>query len=157
MVQPFIHEHMFSSFLQESYTREKQFAHKNARFLNTGVKIRHYGLSGRHVCRRSCPPGSLRGSSLKLRYSTIGEINRAKTQGIIMARRVSGGFTETLMKRKYSIPHSRFGLAWRQTRNFKKRQRVKESQSVHSLALRACKGAEHGAVQLSPSGACILV
>jgi hypothetical protein len=29
-----------------------------------------------------------------------------------------------------------------------KRQRVNESQSVHSLALRACKGAEHGAVQL---------
>jgi hypothetical protein len=28
-----------------------------------------------------------------------------------------------------------------------KRQRVNESQSVHSLALRACKGAEHGAVQ----------
>ncbi len=68
-----------------------------------------------------------------------------------MARRVSGGFTETVMKRKYSILHARFGLAWRQTRNFKKRQQVKESQSVHSLALRACKGAEHGAVQLSPS------
>jgi hypothetical protein len=30
-----------------------------------------------------------------------------------------------------------------------KRQRVNESQSVHSLSLRACKGAEHGAVQLS--------
>jgi hypothetical protein len=29
-----------------------------------------------------------------------------------------------------------------------KRQRVNESQSVHSLALRACKGAEHGAVQI---------
>jgi hypothetical protein len=29
-----------------------------------------------------------------------------------------------------------------------KRQRVNESQSVHSLALRACKGAKHGAVQL---------
>jgi hypothetical protein len=30
------------------------------------------------------------------------------------------------------------------------RQRVNESQSVHSLALlRACKGAKHGAVQLS--------
>jgi hypothetical protein len=29
-----------------------------------------------------------------------------------------------------------------------KRQRVNESQSVHSLAIRACKGAEHGTVQL---------
>jgi hypothetical protein len=29
-----------------------------------------------------------------------------------------------------------------------KRQRVKESQGVHSLALRACNGAEHDAVQL---------
>ena len=29
-----------------------------------------------------------------------------------------------------------------------KRQRVNESQNVHSLALRACKGAENGAVQL---------
>ncbi len=29
-----------------------------------------------------------------------------------------------------------------------KRQRVNESQSVHSLALRACTGAELGAVQL---------
>jgi hypothetical protein len=28
------------------------------------------------------------------------------------------------------------------------RQRVNESQSVHSLALRACNGAKHGAVQL---------
>jgi hypothetical protein len=28
-----------------------------------------------------------------------------------------------------------------------KRQRVNESQSVHSLALRACKGVEYGAVQ----------
>ena len=27
------------------------------------------------------------------------------------------------------------------------RQRVNESQSVHSLALRACNGAKHGAVQ----------
>ncbi len=30
-----------------------------------------------------------------------------------------------------------------------KRQRVNESQSAHSLALRACKGAEHGDVQLT--------
>ena len=29
-----------------------------------------------------------------------------------------------------------------------KRQRVNESQGAHSLALRACRGAEHGAVQL---------
>jgi hypothetical protein len=29
-----------------------------------------------------------------------------------------------------------------------KRQRVNESQCAHSLALRVCKGAEHGAVQL---------
>jgi hypothetical protein len=29
------------------------------------------------------------------------------------------------------------------------RQRVNESQSVHSLALRACQGAKNGAVQLS--------
>ena len=29
-----------------------------------------------------------------------------------------------------------------------KRQRVNESQSVHSLALRACEGAKHGTVQL---------
>ena len=42
---------------------------------------------------------------LKLRYSTIGEINRAKTQEIIITRRVGEGFTATPVRRYSSIPH----------------------------------------------------
>ena len=34
-----------------------------------------------------------------------GEINEAKTQGIIITRRVSEGLTETPVKRESSIPH----------------------------------------------------
>jgi hypothetical protein len=47
---------------------------------------------------------------LKLGCSRLGEIKAAKTQGIITTRRVSEGFTETLVKRDNSIPHLRFGL-----------------------------------------------
>jgi hypothetical protein len=44
---------------------------------------------------------------LKLRYSRLWEINGAKTQGIIITRRVSEGFPETLRKtQKQSLAHA---------------------------------------------------
>jgi hypothetical protein len=47
---------------------------------------------------------------LKLQCSRPPEINRAKTSGIITTRRVSEGFTTTLVKRYNSISYLRFGL-----------------------------------------------
>jgi hypothetical protein len=49
-------------------------------------------------------------SVLKLRCSRLWEFNGLETQGIIITRRVSEGFTETLVERSSSIPHLRFGL-----------------------------------------------
>jgi hypothetical protein len=43
-------------------------------------------------------------SVLKLRYSGLPHVNRAKTQGIIITRRVSEGFKETLRKTQKHNP-----------------------------------------------------
>ena len=72
---------------------------------------------------RSCGYPNHDASVLKLRVLRLPKITRPKTSGIIPTRRVSEGFTETLVKQEIAIPRSRSGLGWRQTRNFKTRQR----------------------------------